>query len=95
MPSSYPPRKGGVENAVSNIARQLQQCGHQVTVVTPSDWLRFSVEIEPSGVTVYRMPFALPHFNPRMSREGLGHSLLRSLVSLVSAPVSLARFLRL
>lgn len=94
LPRSYLPEIGGVQTAVSGLARELRAKGHEVVIVTDSFSLRFPVEREPSGVIVHRMPFALPWITTGLGIRGVLRSLVRSVMALFSAPVTLSKLVR-
>ena len=89
FPNSYPPRLGGLEIAVKKIAEHLARRGCSVGVVTNSSGLFFSRQVEPPGITVYRMPLALPRVVTRAGLASLVQSLLKSVLSPVLMPATL------
>ncbi|MGB3903810.1 MAG: glycosyltransferase family 4 protein [Anaerolineae bacterium] len=95
VPNSYPPQIGGLEIAVSNIARELAARGHRVIVVTTSPSVRPSTTEETHAVRVYRLPLALPRLVFRAGKGKLAHSLVRILFSPVLAPLCLWEFVRI
>lgn len=63
LPSSYPPRIGGVEELTRRLARALVEAGDAVEVWTPSlDGHRDDDEID--GIPVRRLPMPLPPARP-------------------------------
>lgn len=52
----YPPHRGGVEQYTQNLAAALAERGNQVTVVTTNLFDSPSIEAEPNGVEVVRLP---------------------------------------
>jgi glycogen(starch) synthase len=95
LPNSYLPQLGGLEIAVANLALELTRRGHRVTVVSTSAWLGYSTRQEPQGVTVYRLPFALPRLVWRAGGRNALRSLVKSVVSPVVSPLCLLEFLRI
>ena len=58
--SSYAPRVGGLETAVSRLAREFGRAGHRVTVVTNRYPRRLSPFEHVDGVAVHRILFPAP-----------------------------------
>jgi glycogen(starch) synthase len=94
VPNSYLPQLGGLEIAVSNIARELTSRGHLVTIVTSSPSWTFSRTLE-DGVDVYRVPFSLPRLVFRAGFRTLLRSVANSFLSPVVAPASFIALLRI
>ncbi|MCK4821590.1 glycosyltransferase family 4 protein, partial [bacterium] len=94
VPNFYLPQLGGVEIAISNIARQFKLQGHEVTIVTNSSSLKLSKEIEPSGIAVYRMPFLPCRIITGLGYKRAMYSLLRTAFSPLSMLISFFKLLR-
>jgi len=95
MPNSYPPQVGGLEIALGNLSKHLVKKGHRVTVITGSPFLTFSKEVQPAGITVYRVPFVLPRLIARAGNKKLLISVAKSLVSPFLAPLALLKTLQI
>ena len=91
VPNSYPPQIGGLEFAVSNIAHEFIKKGNEVIIVTTSTNLKYSMELESSGISVYRIPFFLPRLITFLDLKRFINSILRSLASVFLAPISFIR----
>ncbi|KFF58445.1 hypothetical protein JF66_18540 [Cryobacterium sp. MLB-32] len=55
--NSFPPRVGGIERHIADLAHELVRQGHRATVVTLADEPGVSVE---NGITVHRLPRHFP-----------------------------------
>jgi glycosyltransferase involved in cell wall biosynthesis len=95
MPNSYPPQIGGLEIAAASVAQQLASRGHKITVVTSSPTLRISQGRDDFGLTIHRLPFALPRLVCRAGARRLGRSVVRSLASPAVAPACLFQLVRI
>jgi glycosyltransferase involved in cell wall biosynthesis len=95
VPNSYPPQLGGLEVAAANVGRQLASRGHKITVVTSSPTLRISQGRGDFGLSIHRLPFALPRLVCRAGARRLGRSVVRSLVSPAVAPLCLFQLVRI
>ncbi len=91
LTNSYLPQLGGLEIAVYNIAHQLSQKGHRVTVVSGTSAISYSKKMEEGGICVYRMPFILPRIVLRCGYKRAVLSLLKSIISPLIIPLTLIK----
>lgn len=89
------PQLGGLEIAVSNIAKELVKAGNRVTLIAGNSSIRCLKEIEPSGITVYQIPFFLPRVVTVAGRQRMIHSIYKSIFSPLIAPKSFFKFLNI
>lgn len=95
VPNSYLPQLGGLEVVVSNLAKELKKRGHRVTVITGESSLKYSKEVDSSGITIYRMPFFLPRIVTGGNFKGFLISIYKSFLSPVVFPRTFFKFLTL
>src|ERR1051326_9008917 len=89
VPSSYPPRLGGVETVAHSLAKELMHAGHDVRVVTNKYPRSLPARQEIDGVSVHRWLFLKPQLQRLIRRPDL------FLASLYFNPSTLLKFARL
>lgn len=67
--SSYLPNQGGLQTVTSNLAKELQRRGNQVTVVTKRYPRSLSTAEEIEGVSVRRFDFLIPRWHNLQDRR--------------------------
>jgi glycosyltransferase involved in cell wall biosynthesis len=94
VPNSYLPQLGGLEIAVSSIAKELAKAGHRVTVIAGNSYSRYSKEVGTLGITIYRIPFFLPRIVTVAGYKRMVQAIHKSFLSPFIAPKSFSIFLR-
>jgi len=89
LANSYAPHIGGVETAVQEIAHQLCDLGHRVTVVAPRNPLALPGYESDGGLVIRRVPM----FMPGVSMKPGGNGRIIAAAKLLLAPALPAVYL--
>jgi glycosyltransferase involved in cell wall biosynthesis len=92
--NSYLPQLGGLEIAVSNLARHIAKKGHRVAVISGANNLSINSS-EDHSFTVYRMPFVLPRIIFGLGWKRFWQSFLMTLLFPLLFPLALFNMLEI